>query len=143
MASGSSRAYKLQLSAEGIDLFLNCHHRLCHGVGDLLPYGSTLFVAVSLLNRLAPEDAASVLLEPGIERLGGKTIRYVGTSRTLSPLVEELGQKILETGAVFQKLQVWRIFVAAMSCMREAKDSEITHCYRFTVGSMRADHTKD
>ncbi|MDE1917868.1 MAG: hypothetical protein KGJ57_08205 [Sphingomonadales bacterium] len=142
MVSGSSRAYKLQLSDEGVALFLRCHDRMCRAVGDLLPYGSTLLVAVTLLHRGTAEEAASVLLEASLDRLGGKKIRYVGTSCALSDLIEELAQKIFQTGSMATRPQVWKLFLAAIFFMQEATDAEIVRCYRSAGLTMRMDRSE-
>ena len=71
MGSQQSRAYKLQLSAEGIHLFLQCHCRLCHLIGDFLPYGTTLFVAVDLLHRCEATDLTRLIHETAAPRFCG------------------------------------------------------------------------
>lgn len=142
MAEAPSRAYKLQLSTRGIDLFLRCHHRLCRAVGDLLPYGSTLLIAVRLLDCHEPEDTASVLVDPDLEPLGGRIIRYVGTSRGLSSLVDGIGQRSFETGLISHRPQVWKTFLAALSCMEDVTDSEIARCYHAAEAENRTNFSR-
>lgn len=136
MANPRSRAYKLQLSQSGIHLFLRCHGRLCGTVGDFLPYGSTLFVAASLL-RLCPEqDLPGELLAPDIEAYGGRLVRYVGTSPTLSGLVQEIARRLEESGLVHPAPQTWKIFLAALNHMETASDQELLRTFCAVAGEI-------
>jgi hypothetical protein len=69
---GKPAIASLQAAAleQGIQLFLRCHGRLCGLVGDFLPYGSTLFVAASLLRLCPAQDLAGELLAPDIKGYG-------------------------------------------------------------------------
>ncbi|WCT79107.1 hypothetical protein [Novosphingobium humi] len=136
LANPRSRAYKLQLSQSGIHLFLRCHGRLCGTVGDFLPYGSTLFVAASLL-RLCPEqDLPGELLAPDIEAYGGRLVRYVGTSPTLSGLVQEIARRLEESGLVHPAPQTWKIFLAALNHMETASDQELLRTFCAVAGEI-------
>ncbi|WDF74232.1 hypothetical protein [Novosphingobium sp. KACC 22771] len=129
MANPRSRAYKLQLSEHGIQLFLRCHGRLCCVVGDFLPYGSTLFVAVSLLRLCAVKDLPGELLAPDIKGYGGRLIRYVGTSPGLSGTVQEIAASLEESGLVHPSPQTWKIFLAALNHMEAVSDQELRRIF--------------
>jgi hypothetical protein len=125
MTRQRSRAYKLQLSIQGIQLFLRCHCRFCRIVGDLMPYGATLFVASALLHRSPPEDFPGCLVEPDLNRYAGRLIRYVGTSPALSDLVHELSLRADRSGLVDRPPQIWRIFNAALAYMEDVTDRAV------------------
>lgn len=137
MARQASRAYKLQLSEAGMQLFLHDHCRLCHLVGDLLSYGSTLFVAVHLLHLSHGEEMATALLDPELKQFGGRKIRHVGTSRTLSDLVDVIASRIELVGTVHPSPQVWKIFLAALLHMRDAEDHHLMNGYQVMLENMQ------
>jgi len=123
MAKQRSRAYKLQLSREGIQLFLRCHIRLCHAVGDFLPYGTTLFVAVALLpDRCSGDDMVARLTDLGLARYAGRNIRYVGTSPALFSLMATLTERVARTGALHPSPQTWKMFLMALDHMEDLDD---------------------
>ena len=130
MGSQQSRAYKLQLSDEGIHLFLQCHCRLCHHAGDFLPYGTTLFIAVDLLHQCAADDLIAELVDPKLDRLGGRKVRHVGTSNTLSRLVDEIVEAAGRSEAIHPLPQVWRLYLSALIHMQEAEDIKVIQSFR-------------
>ncbi|MBB3957108.1 hypothetical protein [Novosphingobium sediminicola] len=130
MRATKSRAYKLQLSEEGIQLFLRCHCRLCRLAGDLLPYGMTLLVAVALLHECDAEVQADEVLDPELERYGGRIIRYVGTTSALSGLVGAIGGNIEQTGRIYPIPPVWKLFLAALVHMESARPERLAGCWR-------------
>lgn len=130
MRPTKSRAYKLQLSPEGIQLFLRCHCRLCRLAGDLLPYGMTLLVAVTLLDECDVEAQAIEVLNPDLVHYGGKIIRYVGTSSELSLTVGRIGEGIGRTGMVHPPPPVWKVFLVALAHMDSIADEVLLHGLR-------------
>jgi hypothetical protein len=130
MARQQSRAYKLQLSEDGIHLLLRCHCRLCHLVGDLLPYGTTLFIAVDLLQTCDEQDLASEVSDPTLDQLGGRKIRHVGTSPTLSDLIESILGTLAHSGPEYPVPQVWKLFLAALAHMQVIEDREVVRSFR-------------
>lgn len=130
MGSQQSRAYKLQLSAEGIHLFLQCHCRLCHLIGDFLPYGTTLFVAVDLLHRCEATDLIAELLDPQLDRLVGRKVRHVGTSSTLSRLIEDIISTAVHSAAIHPSPQVWKLFLSALVHMQGTEDAQVLRSFQ-------------
>lgn len=137
MTDQRSRAYKLQLSDQGIHLFLRCHCRLCHLIGDFLPYGTTLLVALAALDRCADGDLPGLFLDPEIDRLGGDRIRFVGTSAILSNLVAAIGER-LAVAPVPRPPQVWKIYLAALMHMEAMESRSLIHrCKELSVAARR------
>jgi len=125
----SSRAYKLKLSERGIFLFLKCHCRLCHLVGDFLPYGTTLHVSVTLLERVPAEDLVAEISGPELAAYGGKEVRFVGTSAHLADVTAKLADRIDESGRVHPKPPTWKLFLTALCCMEAADDKFVVRAY--------------
>lgn len=90
MPNTTMRAYRIQLSGEGIQLFLRCHDRLCRSASDLLSYGSTLYVAVALMDQNTARNIADALRDPRLAAMGGRIHRYVGSSRKVARIVENI-----------------------------------------------------
>jgi len=124
-----SRAYKLKLSDNGIFLFLGCHCRLCHLVGDFLPYGTTLHVSVALLERVPTDDLLAEVQDAQLSAYGGKEIRFVGTSPQLAECTARLTSKIGESGCVHPLPQTWKLFLAALCCMQQTDDEYVVQVY--------------
>ena len=80
----ASRTYKLQLSEQGVDQFLACHCRLARMTREFIPYGTTLNVAISILDRCDPSEIAAELESPLCGQLGGPSYRFVGTTSRLA-----------------------------------------------------------
>jgi hypothetical protein len=124
-----TRAYKLQLSGQGIQFYLKCHDNLCRRVGDLLPYGNTLFVSMLLMRAKASEEIVEALLDPDLDRLGGKIIRYVGTVAALSDVAASITSRVEKTEMMHSPPRLWRLFLGALSMMEEAQPSALQQCY--------------
>ncbi|MFJ5932260.1 hypothetical protein ACIQCS_21365 [Sphingomonas sp. NPDC092440] len=137
MATGiRSRAFKLQLSAEGIQLFLRGHCRLCRLVGDLLPHGATLYVAVAGLRHASGETIAACLLDPELDRLGGRIVRYVGTSPALADHVEDAIARATTAQPVHPTPQVWKTFLVALMLLEERDDRRLLKIYDEVCGEI-------
>lgn len=129
MATRPSRAYKLKLSRAGIALFIECHGRLCLLAGDLLPYGMTLRTAVTMLEAISIDELAAELASHELAGFAGDEIRFVGTSPSLAVLTADLAGRIAELGVIPAQPQTWRIYLAALSLMREASDARVVRTF--------------
>lgn len=129
MAERPSRAYKLKLSKKGIALFLHCHCRLCHLVSDLLPYGTTLRLSVTMLEAMPIEELAAELACDDQLAFAGQEVRFVGTAPSLAAVTASLAARVAATAEVDAPPQTWRLFIAALSLMRDAEDSAILRAY--------------
>lgn len=122
-----TRSYKLRLSPTGLAHFLRCHCRLAALLGELVPYGATLYVAVALLAEMQPQERAG---EPDIrscQGLAGNRIYFVGFSHALAQLTERV-----RTGAVgiAADLSVARIYLLGLLAFDGADDEELLRAYR-------------
>lgn len=129
MAKRPSRAYKLKLSRAGIGLFIECHGRLCRLAADLLPYGATLRVAVTMLETISIDELAAELASHELAGFAGDEIRFVGTSPSLAVLTAELAGRVAELDLASVQPQTWRIYLAALSLMRVASDARVVRTY--------------
>lgn len=130
MAGQSSRTYKLRLSDRGIDLFLDCHCRLAHLAREFVPYGSTLHVAVTLLDAMEPSELAAVLADPLCDQISGSSVRFVGSPPQLTSLTQGLIARLVASGEVFAPPAVGRLYLAALLSFESADDHEILSAHR-------------
>lgn len=141
MAIRASRTYKLKLSNHGVDLFLSCHCRLARMVGEFIPYGLTLYVAVQLLTRCDPSDIVAELESAACAALAGKIIRFVGTSPTLMNLTEEIEAR-LETSEESATLpEIWKLYNVALLILQMTEDEEVIQAYRVAAGATKVRRT--
>jgi hypothetical protein len=130
VAARTSRAYKLKLSRRGIALLLECHSRLCNLVGDLLPYGMTLRVAVAMLERMATEELLAELDCDELATFSGANTHFVGTSPRLAVLAAAQLDRLRAAGPSGAVLQTGQLYVAALVAMRAAEARPLTPTYR-------------
>jgi hypothetical protein len=128
MAARRSRAYKLKFSRNGIALFLDCHGRLCRLAGDLLSYGTTLRLSVTMLEAMPIGALVSELSGDALAGYAGKDIRFVGTSPSLAVQTAQLRERVV-ADRPGPAPQTWRLFLAALSAMRSAEDDAILEAY--------------
>jgi hypothetical protein len=133
MVRQRSRAYKLQLSKEGIQLLVRCHARLCRLATDLLPYGATLFVAVELLRDYPAKDVAAELLDPALQQFGGRNVRHVGTSPILSDVAESITAQVCREEALYPPPQLWKVFLVALVHMEDVEDQAVIRALHRTT----------
>lgn len=130
LAQRSSRAYKLKLSPQGIGLFLDCHCRLTHLVNDFLPYGTTLFVAVAVLERASIDDLLGEVSSPELPDYGGKELRFVGASPALGQATARIVDKIVGSAQLHPVPPTWKLYIAALNWLRSCEDQVLIRAYQ-------------
>ena len=125
----TSRSYKLQLSGKGVDAFLACHCRLARLTREFIPYGMTLYVAMSIVDSSDPADIAAELESPDCEVLGGTSRRFVGATTRLAELVERTGKRLAESGQYGRPVATWRLYNAGLSLLLSLDDAELQAIY--------------
>ncbi|MHA6767729.1 hypothetical protein [Sphingobium ummariense] len=126
----TSRTYKLQLSGQGIDQFLACHCRVARLAKEFIPYGMTLYVAMSLLDASDPADIAAELESPVCNALGGSSNRFVGATSHLADLVEQVGARLADSGHCGRSIATWRLYNVGLSLLLSSEDGELQAAIR-------------
>lgn len=134
MTLRSSRTYKLKLSPAGIGLYLECHCRLCRLVEDLLPYGTTLYVAMRLLENGSVDEVIGDMISPELASLGGREVRFVGTSLGLADTTRRIADRIVESDDLYPAPQTWKLYLAGLMGFRSSEDGRIVKIYRDITG---------
>jgi hypothetical protein len=120
-----SRTYKLQLSEEGIDLFLQCHWRLARMMREFIPYGVTLSVAVAVLEMQDACEIAAELEAPRCGQTVGPDIRYVGSTYGVVDACARIAEKLIEAQEVAAPPRMARLYAAALGTLTSADDQQI------------------
>lgn len=126
----ASRTYKLQLSEQGVDQFLACHCRLARITREFIPYGTTLHVAISILDRCDPSEIAAELESPLCGQLGGPSYRFVGTTSRLADVVNRVGRRLVESGECGSGVATWRLYNVALIMFLTSEDRELQIAYQ-------------
>lgn len=124
-----SRTYKLRLSQKGIDCFHDGHHRLGRLAHELQPYGTTLFVAVTLLDRLDCSDLAAEVETPSCAEMAGNISCFVGFSQHLAQLVDRVSRR-MDASDECCAISVGKIYIAALRTLIAADNEQIIEAYR-------------
>lgn len=118
-----TRTYKLRLSPAGIRHFLDCHHRLAILLGEMIPYGVTLHVAMALLARTAAGDWLDEEDERIASRWKGTRTCFVGSSYRIAALTEDIAAARAADDR--PKIPVALLYLLALRCFELAADHEL------------------
>jgi len=129
----ASRTYKLQLSEQGVDQFLACHCRLARMTREFIPYGTTLNVAISILDRCDPSEIAAERESPRCGQLGGPSDRFVGTTSRLAAVVDRVGRRLIESGECGAGVATWRLYNVALIMFLTSEDRELQTAYKIAT----------
>lgn len=130
----ASRTFTLKLSASGVELFLDCHHRLCQQMSELLPYGQTLYCALLHLSRID-----SVLILDDLQTLkrsglSGPDAYFVGAPGSLVDVAARISARIgSDVPANQRPIVTGHLFVVALKRFRQAIPDELRACYHAMV----------
>jgi hypothetical protein len=134
MGKASSRTYKLRLSDQGVDLFLACHHRLAQLVREFIPYGTTLSVAVLLLERLDADEVAAEFGTSACQASAGDQVRFVGCSTELADVMARVCERLTASDRFGQSPPIGRLYLVGLATLRAAEDKELREAYHSVVG---------
>lgn len=126
----TSRTYKLQLSEKGVDQFLACHCRLARMTREFIPYGTTLHVAMRILDGCDPAEIVAELESPLCGALGGPSFRFVGTTSRLTNIVDRIASRLIESGECGGGVATWRLYNVALIMFLACEDRELQSAYR-------------
>jgi hypothetical protein len=130
MATPKSRTYRLHLSEEGTDAFLECHSRLARIARRFIPYGATLTVAMLLIEALDGPELCDELSAPAVIRLTGRIEHFVGASPDLAHAAARMIEHLAASGDSGSAVSITRLYTTAIALMSASEDSEIARAYR-------------
>jgi len=118
------------MSPAGVEMFLDCHYRLCRLTNEMLPYGQTLFSALLYLSRLE-----AVLIMDDLETLKpsgltGSKPCFVGAPSRLvdvvSRIVSRIGAELPENS---RSIMASQLFIVALKRFRIAASDDVLQSY--------------
>lgn len=130
MATPRSRTYRLHLSEEGTERFLECHYRLARISRRFIPYGVTLTVAMLLIEALDGAELSDEISAPAVNRLTGRFEHFVGASPSLARAAAKMLDQVEVSPDGGPAITVARLLVTAIALMSASEDSEIARAYR-------------
>ncbi|WP_066556771.1 hypothetical protein [Sphingobium sp. TKS] len=129
-----SRTYALRMSPAGVELFLDCHHRLCRLTHQLLPYGQTLFAAMMHLSRLDAVLIMDDLATFKASGLAGRRNCFVGAPSCLMDVVSRISTSIAEQLPDNRRpIMTSRLFIVALRRFRAADSDDLLRSYELMV----------
>ena len=138
MRRRNMRTYKLRLSPEGFAYFIDCHARIARSLGEMIPYGMTLYVAVSILAASPVAAWIDGDDERISKRLAGEKTYYVGYSYEIVDLIASIARARVAEGR--SALPVGQLYLLALRCLALISDSELrTASEQAAVQSSAAD----
>lgn len=133
-----SRSYKLRLSQKGMDSFHDVHHRLGRLVHDLIPYGTTLFVAIALLDQLDCSELAAELESPHCAELAGDLTCFVGFPQQLAQVVDRVSRR-MDASNEYSAIPVGKLYIVGILALIAAEDGQILQAYRAACEARRSE----
>jgi hypothetical protein len=97
---------------------------------EFIPYGTTLHVAISILDRCDPSEIAAELESPLCGQLGGPSYRFVGTTSRLADIVDRVGRRLIESGECGAGVATWRLYNVALIMFLTSEDRELQIAYK-------------
>lgn len=94
-----TRSFKLRLSPAGMDLLIDCHCHLIRATRSLIPWGTTLHVAVVHLSSLAPSLMHAALDRLSFAALLGNEEHHVGAPHHLVRVASSIAGRIDKPGS--------------------------------------------
>lgn len=130
MSMRRSRTYRMQLSQAGMELFLSCHFRLARLTSSLLPYGTTLFVAILLADTLDTSEIKAEMTAPSVNRLKGNSQHFVGTSKVLAQISAAIIDRMKGAEIMPYRTKIAHLYVASLAIMAASEDDALATAYR-------------
>jgi hypothetical protein len=118
-----TRTFKLKVSRAGFDLLVDCHIRLVRETRTLIPYGTTLHVAVDHLREAVQHGVISD--RPRLGGLAGATILFVGAPRTLGEHATAIARKLGGGAPSGPTLEIGHVYLLALDTLLHASSQDM------------------
>lgn len=122
------------MSPAGVELFLDCHYRLCRLTHQLLPYGQTLFSAMMHLSHLDVVLIMDDLATLKTSGLAGRRSCFVGAPSCLVNIVSRISTNIArQLPDNPRPVMASQLFIVALRRFRTAASEEVLHSYELMI----------
>lgn len=114
--SRPSRVFKLRLSPAGMDLLICAHCHLIRSTRSLLPWGTTLHVAVALLESTRIETVLATFRAVVEGAYLGSQEHFLGAPKGVNEIAARIAAKVTEcSGGAITPLKS-EVYIAALHC---------------------------
>ena len=120
-----TRSFKLKLSPEGMDLLIDAHCRLIRATRRLLAWGTTLHVAVTLLEALPAAQVAESFVSARHARFMGAEEHHLGAPYHLSATAALIAKRIGGAAADRETPSLACIYLLALQQVLRADNAEL------------------
>lgn len=124
-----TRTFKLRLSPAGMDLLIDCHCHLIRATRSLIPWGTTLHVAVVHLSAMATSEIGASLDDLYIAALLGEEEHHVGAPHHLVQVASSISARIAEAGTHRMPTSLGAVYLLALQCLLRADGAHLLTVY--------------
>lgn len=127
--SRATRSFKLRLSPAGMDLLIDCHCHLIRATRCLIPWGTTLHVAVVHLSTIATSEIDILLDSLSDVTLSGQEEHHVGAPHNLAWLAAAISARLDHVGNRPAPPSLGTIYLLAFHCLLAADTAHLLQLY--------------
>jgi len=135
----ASRAFKLKVSPAGFDLLVDCHTRLVRETRALLPYGTTLNVAVHYLASLSLGELVNDLAVVRLRDWAGSTPLFLGGPKSLVGVAMTIVDRIARARPYPTPPELGQIYLLALYRLGGATPVAVAQAFEQIRQSSRKD----
>ena len=125
----ASRAFKLKVSPAGFDLLVDCHTRLVRETRALLPYGTTLNVAVHHLASLPAGELLDDLAVVRSRDWAGPTPLFLGGPKSLAGIAMTIADRIARAGPCPSPPERGHVYLLALYRLSTATPADVAQTF--------------
>jgi hypothetical protein len=112
-----------------MDLLIDCHCHLIRATRSLIPWGTTLHVAVVHLSALATSEIAAALDRLSVAALFGDEEHHVGAPHHLVQVASSISARIGEAGIPSVPVPLGMVYLLALQCLLRADAAHLAAVY--------------
>lgn len=101
--------------------------------GEFIPYGTTLYVAMRILDTCDASDILAELETTDCRALAGHATRFVGTTSLLADIVERVVRRLSDSDVYGQNVATWRLYNVALLMLLTTEDAELKAAYQQAI----------
>lgn len=133
----ATRSFKLRLSPAGMDVFIDSHCHLIRATRCLIPWGTTLHVAVDHLATVPTETIALRLLEIQGHGLTGTEEHHVGAPHRLCDIASHIAARVDVAAPDVGQPALGMIYILALQELVRADAVQLRAAFDRTRRSVR------
>ena len=130
-----TRAFKLRLSNDGIDLLIDCHCHLIRSTRQLLAWGTTLHIAVNYLETLPIAEVVKLLTCLPMLGLRGQSEHYLGAPCGLKDIADRIVASVAIAAPACRPPALAHIYLVSLQAAACADEAAVRNIYQRVTGN--------